>query len=268
MACYASMNFPFWKMHGAGNDFILVDDRALAFPATDISFIVRLCDRRRGIGAEGTLLIQPSSTADFRMRFFNPDGSEADMCGNGAGCIARLAFEIGAAPADMRIETAAGTVRAEILPPLVRLHLPPAKDWRLHLSSVWKNRERPLHFVNSGVPHAVCVVDDLSAVDVAALGAFIRHHPLFDPAGSNADFIRITGPDSLSIRTYERGVEAETLACGTGIAAAALVAEKLGLVRAPVKVKTAGGDTLEVSVFPLTLTGPAEHVFRGEIAYR
>jgi diaminopimelate epimerase len=257
------MQIPFWKMHGAGNDFILVDDRKLHFPAADTAFIVRLCDRRRGIGSEGLLLIQPSVTADFRMRFFNPDGSEADMCGNGARCIARLAHEIGAAPAHMRIETAAGLLRAEILPPWVRLHLPPPKDWRLNLSIVWNNSEIPLHFVNSGVPHAVCVVEDLAAIDVSAFGTYIRRHALFIPAGTNANFIQITGPDSFAIRTYERGVEAETLACGTGITAAALVAEKLGLVRAPVRVTTAGGDTLEVSIFPLTLTGPAEHVFQG-----
>ena len=262
------MQIPFWKMHGAGNDFILVDDRALTFPALESAFVARLCDRRRGVGSEGLLLIQPSTSADFRMRFFNPDGSEADLCGNGARCIARLAHEIGAAPADMRMETAAGSVRAEILPPLVRLHLPPPKDWRLNLSVVRNHREMPLHFVNSGVPHAVSLAEDLAALDVPALGAFIRHHALFAPAGTNADFIRIDGPGALAIRTYERGVEGETLACGTGIVAAALIAEKLGLVHSPVRVTTAGGDILEVGISPLTLTGPAEHSFRGTVLYR
>ncbi|MGD9611986.1 MAG: diaminopimelate epimerase [Kiritimatiellia bacterium] len=260
------MAIPFWKMHGAGNDFILVDDRSGDFPADEPAFRAWLCDRRRGIGSDGLLLIQPAAAADFRMRFFNPDGSEADLCGNGARCIARLAHEIGAAPADLRIETRAGLVRAEILDsPLVRLHLPPPKDWRLDLSLEWENHEIPLHFVNTGVPHAVAVVDDLAAVDVPALGACIRRHALFAPAGTNADFIQIAGPAALAIRTYERGVEGETLACGTGIVAAALVAEKLGLVRAPVRVRTAGGDELEVALAPLTLTGPAEHAFRGTI---
>lgn len=262
------MQIPFWKMQGAGNDFILVDDRSQTFPVDHASFIAHLCDRRRSVGSEGLLLIQPSASADFRMRFFNPDGAEADLCGNGARCIARLAVEIGAAPAQMSIETAAGPVRAEILSSGVRLHLPPPKDWRLHLSMPWKSQEFPLHFVDTGVPHAVAIVEDLAAVDVAALGSAIRRHPLFAPAGANADFIQITGPDSLAIRTYERGVEAETLACGTGIVAAVLVAEKLGLVQAPARVKTAGGDTLEVATAPLTLTGPAEHSFRGEITYR
>ena len=262
------MKIPFWKMHGAGNDFILVDDRSLRFPSAQTSFVVPLCDRRRGIGSEGLLLIQPSANADFRMRFFNPDGSEADLCGNGARCIARLAHELNAAPADMRIETAAGLVRAEVLPPLVRLHLPPPKDWRLNFSTVWKNKEIQLHFVNSGVPHAVCVVNDIEKINVPELGSFIRHHALFAPSGTNADFIQVTGPNSLCIRTYERGVEGETLACGTGIAAAALVAEKLSLVKAPVRIATAGGDRLEVGISPLTLTGPAEHSFQGEVVYR
>lgn len=263
-----AMQISFWKMHGAGNDFILVDDRTRTFPIQDPAFIAHLCHRRRGIGSDGLLLIQSSTTADFQMRFFNPDGSEADLCGNGARCIARLAHEIGAAPADMHIATPAGLLRAEVIPPLVRLHLPPPKDWRLNLSVVWEKQELPLHFVNSGVPHAICMVEDIAPIDVAAVGACIRHHPLFAPAGTNVDFIQITGPRSLAIRTYERGVEAETLACGTGIVAAALVAEKLGRVQTPVQIQTAGGDRLDVSIFPLTLTGPAEHVFQGTCDYR
>jgi diaminopimelate epimerase len=235
----------------------------LAFPAADTAFIARLCDRRRGIGSEGLLLIQPSATADFRMRFFNPDGSEADLCGNGARCIARLAHELGAAPADMRIETAAGPVRAEILAALVRLHLPPPKDWRPELSIAWKNSTNPLHFVNSGVPHAVAVVDGPPAVDVPALGAFIRRHPLFAPAGTNADFIQIDGPDSLAIRTYERGVEAETLACGTGIVAAALVAEKLGLVRAPVNASPPAATSWKSRSRPSPSPAPPNTSFQG-----
>lgn len=258
----------FWKMHGAGNDFLLVDDRDLRFPAGDAAGLARLCDRHRGIGAEGVLLIQPSSAADFRMRFFNPDGTEADLCGNGARCIARLAHDLRAAPADMRMETRAGILRAEILPDRVRIHLPPPRDWRLHLSVEWAGQTWPVHFVNSGVPHAVCPVENLAQTDVAAFGAFLRRHPLFAPDGTNVDFIRVTGPASLAVRTFERGVEAETPACGTGIVAAVLIAEKLGLVSPPVQAAAAGGDILDVGLSPLTLTGPAEHVFRGEIDHR
>lgn len=263
-----AMQWSFWKMHGAGNDFILLDDRALAFPAADRAFIARLCDRRRGIGSDGLLLIQPATNADFRMRFFNPDGGEADLCGNGARCVARLAHELGIAPAAMRMESPAGIIRAEILPPLVRIHLPPPKDWRLNLSVDWNGAARPLHFVNTGVPHAVLPVADLAAVDVPQLGAFIRRHELFAPAGTNVNFIRVLGSHRLAIRTYERGVEAETLACGTGITAAALIAARTGLASFPVQVQAASGDVLEVAESPLTLTGPAEHAFRGVVDYR
>lgn len=262
------MQIKFWKMHGAGNDFILFDDREQTFPLENREFITRLCERKRGIGSDGLLLIQPSSRADFRMRFLNPDASEADLCGNGARCIARLCHETGIAPADMHIETAAGILRAEILSPLVRLELPPPKDWRMNLSVLWQQEERTLHFVNSGVPHAVVIVDDLLSVDVDMLGRHIRHHAHFEPEGTNADFIQITGSGSLSIRTYERGVEGETLACGTGMVAAALIAEKLGLVTSPVQVITAGGHMLEVCTSPLALTGPAEHAFQGTVNYR
>ena len=264
------MNLCFWKMHGAGNDFLLFDDRNLSFPARDSAFVARLCDRRRGVGAEGVVLIQPpSSNAHFRMRFFNPDGSEADMCGNGARCVARLASELRAAPDDMLVETPAGILRAEIIPRAVRIHLSPPKDWRPNLSISWNGRSWVFHHLNSGVPHAVCFVDDLSALDVPAFGSFVRRHPLFSPAGANVDFAQVSGPAELAVRTFERGVEAETLACGTGIAASAIVAARLGLLGASsVRVRSAGGDVLEVGLAPPTLAGPAEHVFRGEMAYR
>ncbi len=262
------MPIPFWKMHGAGNDFILVDDRSLSFPLGDPAYCIRLCDRRRGVGAEGVLLLQPSAAADFRMRFINPDGTEAEMCGNGARCLARLAFEQGLAPADMTLETPAGIVRAEVLLPRVRLHLPPPHSLRMNEPLEWNGRPWVFHSIHAGVPHAVTFVDDLQAIPVAELGAHVRRHPLFQPAGTNVDVAQVTGPNSLAVRTYERGVEAETPACGTGVVASAWIARALDLVREPVQVRTAGGETLEVEIHPLTLTGPAEHVFQGHIPYR
>jgi len=263
----------FYKMHGAANDFILVDDRAERFPVARRDWIARLARRRTGIGAEGIILIQPSATADFRMRFFNPDGGEVDMCGNGARCVARLAHELGAAPRNMTIETPAGRVAAEVTAPgMVRLTLTAPRDWRMGLALELDGNRREADFVNSGVPHAVLRTDDLDGTDVARLGAEIRYHAAFQPAGTNANFISVTGPRSLRIRTYERGVEAETLACGTGIAASALVAGRRGWVNAPVAVTCASGDTLTVDwrgagedVRDVTLTGPAEHVFQGEL---
>ena len=268
------MNITFWKMHGASNDFLLVDDRALKFPASDKAWLARIAARRTGVGCEGIILIQPSNSASFRMRFFNPDGSEVEMCGNGARCVARLAHEIGVAPADMTIDTVAGVLKATTMGDQVRLHMTPPKDWRLNKALTVGRRKLVYSFVNSGVPHAVVVVKDLAACDVRTLGSGIRYHKDFAPKGTNANFIAITGPRSLQIRTYERGVEAETLACGTGIVASALVAARQGHVKPPVSVTSASGDVLTVDfrltktgAANVTLLGPALHVFKGMLQY-
>ena len=265
------MNIPFWKMHGAGNDFILVDDRQKHFPAHDTNWLRQTMARRTGIGSDGILLIQPSEKANFRMRFFNPDGGEVDMCGNGARCIARLAHEIGVAPSGMSFETPAGLIRADVQGDQVLLRMTDPKDWRLNQNIVLGEESYTYHFVNTGVPHAVIEVKNLDRFDVQKFGAMVRYHQEFAPKGTNANFITITGTDSLSIRTYERGVEAETLACGTGIVAAGLVAARLGRVTPPVKITTAASYLLEVNcdnnLQNATLRGPAEHVFRGQLAY-
>jgi diaminopimelate epimerase len=268
------MQIPFWKMHGAANDFILVDDRRLTFPAQDQQWLAGVMQRRLGVGSEGILLIQPSDKANFRMRFFNPDGGEVDMCGNGARCIARLAHEIGAAPASLSIETPAGIVRAEVQGGHVRLHMTEPKDWRLNGTLVVDGEQVPYHYVVCGVPHVMVLVENLNAVDVDRIGEHIRYDKAFQPNGTNANFVEVTGPDSLRVRTYERGVEGETLACGTGITACGLLAGKLCLVKTPVKVTPLSGDLLTVNFTPtadsateVTLYGPAEHVFRGELEY-
>jgi diaminopimelate epimerase len=268
------MNIPFWKMQGASNDFILVDDRDETFPAHDRAWLAGIAHRRTGVGSEGIILIQPSDKADFRMRFYNPDGSEVEMCGNGARCVARLANELGAAGAAMRIDTVAGLLRADVNGETVRLAMTPPADWRLDRSLNVAGRALAYDFVNSGVPHVVTEVDDLHACDVVGLGRGIRRHPAFAPAGTNANFIAATGPHSLRIRTYERGVEDETLACGTGIVAAALIAGRRGRVTPPVSVTPAGGDVLRVDyrltddgAEAVTLEGPAVHVFRGVLTY-
>ena len=261
-------------MQGAANDFVLVDDRGETFPAGDRDWIAAISARRTGIGCEGVILIQPSRRADFRMRFFNPDGSEVEMCGNGARCVARLANEIGAAPARLSIETEAGILQAEVLGGEVRVQLTPPKDWRLGQRLTAAGRELVYGFVNTGVPHAVVEVEDLEGWDVRAVGRALRRHEAFAPAGTNANFIRVTGPQTLSVRTYERGVEDETLACGTGITASALIAARSGRVRPPVRVTPASGDTLtvdfaltEAGAENVTLTGPAVHVFQGTVEY-
>lgn len=268
------MKLEFWKMHGASNDFILVDDRQKTFPVHDTRWISAITSRRTGIGSEGVLLIQPSTAADFRMRFFNPDGGEVDMCGNGARCIARLAHEIGAAPARMSIETPAGIVRAEARGDQVQLVMTEPHGWSMNQSIELSGRTYTYHFVNTGVPHVVIESSDLAKVEVQTLGAEIRYHMHFAPKGTNANFIQLDNQGRLHVRTYERGVEAETLACGTGMVACGLIAGKLGRVRAPVRVIPASGDVLEVNfqltaegATNVTLLGPAVHVFKGNLDY-
>jgi len=270
------MNIPFWKMHGAGNDFILIDARRLSgIPPRER--IAAWCRRRTGIGSDGLILLHPPQTGGhFRMQFFNPDGGEADMCGNGARCAARLARELNLAPDAMTIETAAGAVKARLLPDKrVRLELPPAQACRLDGELTLADGERvPFAFANTGVPHAVIECETLGELPIRARGRAIRVHPCFAPQGTTVDFITVSGPDRLRIRTYERGVEDETLACGTGIAAAAITAVLRGRVTSPVTILTAGGDRLEVAITPdahgtgpITLTGPAVHTFSGQMAY-
>ncbi len=268
------MKVNFWKMHGAANDFILVDDRKEKFPARDKKWIAEIASRRTGVGCEGVILVQPSSRADFKMRFFNPNGGEVEMCGNGARCVAKLAYELKAAPALMTIDTAAGILRAKVTGDKVRLWLTRPRDW--HMGRVLKLAGRTLKygFVNTGVPHFVTEVKDLDRCDVHKLGAGVRYHRDFAPAGTNANFISVTGRRSIRVRTYERGVEAETLACGTGITASALVAARTGKVSPPVMVTPASGDILVVDfkltdngADSVTLLGPAVHVFQGVLEY-
>lgn len=269
------MNTPFWKMHGSGNDFILFDDRSLTFPTTDTAWIKHISQRRTGIGCEGVILIQPSETANFRMRFFNPDGGEVDMCGNGARCVARLAYELKAAPAIMSIETRAGQLSAKVLGNQVTIHMTEPSDWRLSRSLELAGQKIDYHFVNSGVPHVVIEVSDLKRTEVKRIGAAIRNHPDFAPAGTNVNFVSRSGPSALQIRTFERGVEDETLACGTGMVAAGLIAGKLGWVTPPIHISCAFGDTLVVqyrmekeNISDVTLAGPATHVFTGIIQHK
>jgi len=269
------MNIAFSKMHGAGNDFILVDDREETFPSHDKAWMSRVGARRTGVGCDGFILVQSSTTADFRMRFFNPDGGEAEMCGNGARCVARFAHDIGLIGSSMTIETLAGQLQAQVLPDdRVRLQLTDPSDWRMDVALELEGEPVVVHAVDTGVPHAVTEVDDLEGMDVARAGASLRYHTAFAPAGTNVDFIRVDGPSQLTLRTYERGVEGETLACGTGMVAATLVAARLGRVHAPVSVTCAAGDVLEVSfqgkgeeLRQVTLTGPAVHVFNGTLPY-
>jgi len=263
----------FTKMNGAGNDFVMVDNRDLKHEfARDV--IARLCDRHRGVGADGLIAVEPAENgADFKMRYYNADGGEAEMCGNGARCFARFASRLSGRKDGIQFETIAGVVGAELLGDNVRLKMSEPKDLAMGAALPVHEEQLTVHFVNTGVPHAIVVSDDVGKIDVRRTGAALRYHEHFAPKGTNANFIEVQGPGLLAIRTYERGVEDETLACGTGVCAAALVHSLLSGAASPVSVRVKGGDTLEVgferkadgSFTNVTLTGPADFVFDGQV---
>lgn len=266
---------PFVKMSGTGNDFILIDHRQPLISRELMPEFARLvCRRRFSVGADGLIFIEKSDLADFQWRFFNGDGSEAEMCGNGARCAARFAYLHGIAPAHMRFATLAGIIEAKVAAVNVSVLMTPPRDFRLERRVGLADRTLTLHSVDTGVPHAVLFVDDFAAVDIYALGREIRFHRDFMPAGTNVNFVQLLESGALKVRTYERGVENETLACGTGATAAALLAAVLGKTASPVDIVTSGGDRLTIS-FDLQdgpaaanvfLRGPAHVIYSGELS--
>lgn len=262
----------FTKMNGAGNDFVLIDNRLgdLRLAAEQIS---KICDRHRGVGADGVLLLERAANgADFRMRYYNADGGEAEMCGNGARCFARYASRVAGAAEKLSFETPAGVIGATLQGELVCLNMSDPRELRLGITIPLPDRQIAAHFVNSGVPHVVVPVDDLESADVRGIGAAIRRHELFAPKGTNVNFLKQRGDKAVSIRTYERGVEDETLACGTGVVASALIFAAVHKVEGPIDVLVRGGNELQVAFEraggefkEVTLTGPADFVFEGTI---
>ena len=263
----------FTKMHGAANDFILIDDRDCSFPIQSQA-IVAMAARRTGIGCEGGILVQPSTIADFRMRFFNPDGTEVELCGNGSRCVAAFAKKIGVvkSPA-MTMETIAGLVDAEVVGlDQVKVWMPEPEE-RKYGVRVKIGEELIIgDYVRIGVPHFVVQCPSVSKVDVASLGEAIRRSEIFAPAGTNVDFVQVISPSKVLVRTYERGVEAESGACGTGAVACAVVGVEKMKTSLPLQVKTGqgfnlliDGDYRQSHVTGVTLTGPAHTVYEGEI---
>jgi diaminopimelate epimerase len=262
----------FTKMNGAGNDFILIDNRTDGVHLNR-SQIVHLCDRHRGIGADGILLLEKATNrADFRMRYFNADGGEAEMCGNGARCFARFANKVAEAGDKISFETPAGVISAELTGDLVILQMTEPTDLRQNIKLPVANEDKTVHFINSGVPHVVIPVPRIDDVDIRREGSAIRYHKMFSPKGANVNFIEKRGLKKIAIRTYERGVEDETLACGTGIVASAIIFAAMENMSDPITVIARGGDELHVGFEKIdsqfhnvTLTGPAEFVFEGTI---
>lgn len=241
----------FTKMTGSGNDFIIIDNRALKLTKERGRELARLaCRRKVSVGADGLILIENDIEADFRWQFFNADGSEAEMCGNGARCAARFARLKGIVDKDrLSFSTLAGLIEAQISDDRAKVLMPQPHSMEIDFPVQLDDCLLRLSFVNTGVPHAVFFADSqaqLDEMDVFERGRRIRFHQRFQPAGSNADFVFVSGPRHMSIRTYERGVEAETLACGTGSIAAALLAAAKNFVASPVEVLTRSGETLVI----------------------
>ena len=267
------MKIRFTKMHGAGNDFIMIDDRDGAIPWEDHFLMASLASRRSGVGCEGIILIQKSEKADFKMRFLNPDGTEAEMCGNGSRCTAAFAHAIGATRGKaMTMETQCGLVDAQISDSGVCVWMPEPTRRSYGIELKVDGTTICGDFINTGVPHFVVQVPNLSEVDVNRLGRMLRLHPTFAPDGTNVDFMTLRASNRMSMRTYERGVEAESGACGTGAVACAVVAvERFGF-SLPTQIKTPSGYDLIVDgdwrkkkCTGLTLTGPVKFVFTGEV---
>ncbi|MCX8043105.1 MAG: diaminopimelate epimerase [Desulfobacterota bacterium] len=266
-------NVPFYKMSGTGNDFIIIDNRDGAFNhLVTPAFVRAICRRRVAVGADGVIFIQKSTTCDFAWQFFNADGSTAEMCGNGARCAARYAVLRGIAGQTVCFETRAGVIRAHVQGARVKTQLTPPGLPELDIQLEIGGAPYVVHSINTGVPHVVCFVENVAAVAVEQIGRTIRFHPRFQPAGTNVNFVSQKQGNMLEIRTYERGVEGETLACGTGSVAAALIAITLGKATSPVAITTAGGDMLQVYVDSLTppfhevyLEGDTTVVFHGEL---
>jgi len=241
------MKIPFTKMSGSGNDFILIDHRQPLVERDRMrEFSQKVCQRRVSIGADGLIFIEPSTKADFSWRFFNADGSEAEMCGNGGRCAARFAFLKDIAKASLTFETVAGILSAQVDGKRVKLEMTKPHGLRLDETLEIDGKHRVISSINTGVPHAVLFEEDLEEMDIVRMGRAIRYHPHYAPKGTNADFVRVDRDSQIVVRTYERGVEDETLACGTGTVASALVAAFKGFVKSPVSVWTRGGEILKV----------------------
>jgi len=260
-------------MSGSGNDFIIVDNRDKIVDETDlVNFIVKVCRRKMSVGADGFILVENTKGADFKWRFFNSDGSVAEMCGNGARCVARFAYLTGIAGPEMSFETGAGIVEARVAGESVKIKMTDPSDLKTDYTLELKDRSISFSSINTGVPHVVMVTDTLDDVEVVKMGREVRFHDMFAPAGTNVNFICPIKDDTIGIRTYERGVEDETLACGTGSVAGALIMARKMKIDAPINVLTRSGVILKIyykekngTYQDIYLEGDARIIYRAEL---
>lgn len=291
----------FWKMSGSGNDFVVIDNRRRALRGSLSRWAKRLCHRRFGAGADGMLLLElplrrsrryggaavtagSAATAEsavtaepeaFRMVYYNADGSRAEMCGNGARCMAWFAHAQGVVGKAFCFTTDAYPVGAKVSGRTVQVSLAEARDYRPRVTVKTGGKTYRPAFINTGVPQAVLFVPDAKKASVSVLGRALRFHKAFGPKGTNVNFVQKLSAHKLRVRTYERGVEGETLACGTGVTASAIAAVLGGRAQRPVQCVVSGGDTLEVNfnvhpgnrtrpVSAVSLTGPVRLTYKGE----
>ena len=260
---------PFVKLQGSGNDFIVIDNRSNAI-IDGSSWAKELCPRKTGIGADGLLLLEKSQKADYRMRIFNPDGSEAQMCGNGARCRARFGYLKGIVKRNSSLETLAGIIRCWVLTDTVRIEMEKPRDLCLNLTLPIKERIFEGHYLDTGVPHFVLFTSKLSGIPLGEIAPPIRNHSKFGSQGTNVDYVEVGRKNTIKARTFERGVEDETLACGTGAVASALVSKLVHGLSSPIMVQMKGGNLLvhfeqaeDGSFSRVLLEGEAQIVFEG-----
>ncbi|TDW48501.1 diaminopimelate epimerase [Flavobacterium sp. 270] len=258
------MQIEFYKYQGTGNDFVMIDNRSEFFPKEDVKLIERLCDRRFGIGADGLILLENDANTDFRMVYYNSDGNQSSMCGNGGRCLVAFANKLGVIENNTIFNATDGLHHASI-----------GADAIVSLGMIDVNevqRKDSYTFLNTGSPHHVQIVDDLKHYNVKDNGAAIRYGELYGEKGSNVNFVEKIDNDTFSLRTYERGVEDETLACGTGATAVAIAMNAIGETdKTSINLNVEGGklvvsfDKMGDHFSNVFLNGPAKFVFKGTI---
>ncbi len=266
----SSQAIPFWKMSGAGNDFIILDNRRRRFKNIRRDFVRKICCRRLSVGADGVVVISRSKKADFKARFFNSDGSLSRFCGNGSRCVSRYAYLNGIATGKMSFEADDGIHYAKVDRESVSVSVPNVRNFCSGIE-IWKGKRAYRgSLINVGVPHFVIENSDLDKIDITRVGSFLRFHRAFSPEGANVDFIQCGSQDPIKIRTYERGVERETLACGSGCVAAALYASRHKDRASPLFLLTRPSILLKVSFQTvgsgwkeIFLEGDARVIFKG-----
>jgi len=264
----SNLRFDFVKYSATGNDFILIDNRTLGLPVSSPSFFREICERRKSVGADGVLLIEESDAYSFRLRYINADGSEAE-CGNGARAGAHFAAHHRIAPTAMAFEFGIHIYEADVAGDFVKIKMPEPFALNKSPGIVKETFLEEGGFINTGVPHLVLFCEKIDEVDVDSLGRKYRHHNCFHPGATNVNFVEVESSDVIRVRTYERGVEAETLSCGTGCVAAALISQMEKGTVFPLTIRTNGG-VLQVEKIEnencFYLNGEVKVVYQGRMS--